>query len=452
MLSTAALICFGGSIARANEEETVATVPPETLVASTAPETQVATAAPSSQISTIASSQTQITSVESSDAKITSIEEVGTGNYSRFPFKVSVSVRGGYDDNVNTSKIDRQESWFTNGAVAITYDFGSPRTQLSLQTGGGVTYYWDDIRNVGINNNDNFDFNVYVSLSMVHKVNPRLTLMSTDYLTYQTEPDFTLAVGLNRRSGNFFYTQDKSTVAYLWTPRFSTATSYTGGIIWYDDDGIGFFEDRFESTFGNEFRFLVWPTTTLVAEYRFQIVTYDQDLNRDSTTHFALAGIDHNFNSRLSASVRGGAEFRDYEAGTEDRSSPYFEGTLNYAVGRNTSVSWTNRYAIEEPDVLLNPSRTTFRTGLRAKHDFTPRISANAGIYYEHDDYDSVNTLTVISPSFTEEAFDGAVSLRFAVTRYLGIEAGYNHTEVTSDIFLREYSRNRYWGGLNVIF
>ena len=390
--------------------------------------------------------------ISSSDSKTIPTEEVGTGNYSRFPFKVSVSVRGGYDDNINTAKVDKQESWFTNGSAAITYDFGSPRTQLSLQVGGGVTYYGDDIHIVGLNSNDNFDFNIYASLSMVHKINPRLTLTSTDYVTYQTEPDFTLAVGLNRRSGNFFYTQDKSTLAYLWTPRFSTATSYTGGIVWYDDSSIGFFEDRFESTFGNEFRFLVWPTTTLVAEYRFELVTYDHDINRDSTTHFALAGIDHTFNTRLSASVRGGAEFRDYEAGTSDRSSPYFESALNYAVGRNTSVSWTNRYAIEEPDVLLNPSRTTFRTGLRAKHDFTARISANVGVYYEHDDYDSVNTLTVISPSFTEEAFDAAVSLRFAVTRYLGIEAGYNHTEVTSDIFLREYSRNRYWGGLNVTF
>jgi hypothetical protein len=171
-------------------------------------------------------------------------------------------------------------------------------------------------------------------------------------------------------------------------------------------------------------------------------------------TYFALGGFDHAFSSRLSASVRGGAEFRDYDNNSEasDQSAPYFEGTLNYAVGKNTSVSWTNRYAIEEPDVRLNPSRTTFRTGVRAKHDFTARISANVGLYYEHDDYDSVNTLTVISPSFTEEAFDAAVSLRFAVTRYLGIEAGFNHTEVTSDIFLREYSRNRYWAGINLLF
>jgi hypothetical protein len=271
------------------------------------------------------------------------------------------------------------------------------------------------------------------------------------YATYQTEPDFTLALGLNRRSGNFFYTQDKFTVAYLWTPRFSTATSYTFGALNYDDSSIGFFEDRIENTVGNEFRFLIWPTTTLVAEYRFQIVTYDNDIMRDSTTHFLLGGFDHSFSPRFSASFRGGAEFRDYEDGP-NRSSPYFEGTLNYALGKNTSIAWTNRYGIEEPDVQLNPSRKTFRTGLRVKHDFTPRITGNLALYYENDDYDSVNTPTVFSAGFNEEAFDAAVSFRYAITRFLGLEAGYNHTEVSSDIFLREYSRNRYWGGVNLAF
>ena len=469
ILISAALICLAPEIGSAYEEGTAALEAP---IASTASKGQVATEAPESQISTIAASEAQVTSVTSSEAQITSVEEVSTGNYSRFPFRVSVSVRGGYDDNVNTSKINKQDSTFTNGSAAITYDFGSPRTQLSLQTGGGVTYYWDHLRNIGINNND-YDFNVYLGLQVVHKLSPRLTWTSNDYLTYQTEPDFTLAVGLNRRSGNFFYTQDKSTIAYLWTPRFSTATSSTFVAVRYDDSGVGFFEDRIESTVGNEFRFLLWPTTTLVAEGRVQFVSYSHDgdqtgppillangstfvprFRRDSMTYFALGGFDHAFSSRLSASVRGGAEFREYDNSLEasDQSAPYFEGTLNYAVGKNTSVSWTNRYAIEEPDVQLNPSRTTFRTGLRAKHDFTARISGNVGAYYEHDDYDSVNSFTVISPAFTEEAFDAAVSLRFAVTRYLGIEAGFNHTEVWSDIFLREYSRNRYWGGVNFLF
>ncbi|MEP6602340.1 MAG: outer membrane beta-barrel protein [Spartobacteria bacterium] len=387
-----------------------------------------------------------------SDSKVVPTEDLGTGNYSRFPFHVSASVRGGYDDNITTSQFNRQESWFTNAGVALTYDFGSPRTQLSLQVGGGATYYWDNPSRDDSFNNQDYDVNAYVSLTLTHKASPRLSFAASVYATYQTEPDFTLALGLNRRSGNFFFTQDKFTATYLWSPRFATATSYTFGALRYDDNNIGFFEDRIENTFGNEFKFLLWPTTSLVAEYRFQIVNYDENIDRDSTTHFVLGGFDHSFSPRFSASFRGGAEFRDYEGETRDQSSPYFEGTLNYALGKDTSISWTNRYAIEESDVLINPSRTTFRTGLRLKHNFTQRISMNAAAYYENDEYDGVDTSTAFSPSFSEEAFDAAVSLRYAITRHFAVEAGYNHTEIWSDITLREYSRNRYWGGLNVVF
>lgn len=389
--------------------------------------------------------ETSVTS--SSESQVVTNEDVGTGIFSRLPFHVSVSVRGGYDDNIFTSSSDRHESWFTNAGVAVTYDFGSPRTQLSLGTGAGVTYYFDRP------GDDEVDPNVYLSLSATHKATPRLTLSTVAYATYQAEPDFSLGMGLNRRSGNFFYTQDKFTVTYLWAPRFATATSYTFGAIRYDEMSVGFFEDRIENTVGNEFRFLLWPTTTVVAEYRFGMVAYE-DINRDSGTHFALAGLDHSFNPRLNASFRGGVEFRDYCDNTNgnDRTSPYFEGTVNYALGKNTSVSWTNRYAIEEPDVLLNPSRNTFRTGLRAKHNFTPRISGMVGAYYQYDDYHDLTMPVFIATGFQEESFDVAVTVRYSLNRLFAIEAGYNHTEIISDIFSREYSRNRFFGGLNLAF
>jgi Putative beta-barrel porin 2 len=359
--------------------------------------------------------------------------ENGTGIFSGPPFLVSVSVRGGYDDNISTSNFNRQASWFTNTGISASYTFGSPRTRFDLTAGAGVTYYLQ-----------------HVNFSLTHKATPRLTLSAVVYATYQQEPDFSLVLGLNRRSGNFFYTNDKFTVSYLWTPRFSTATSYTLGAIHYDNSGVGVFEDRFENTLGNEFRFLLWPTTTAVAEYRFEIVSYD-DISRDSTTNFFLAGFDHSFSPRFNISFRGGAEFRNYDAGG-DSGSPYFEGTLNYALGKDTSVAWTNRYAIEEPDVLLNPSRTTFRTGLRLKHNFTARISGTLAAYYEHDAYDAINSFPTISPGFNEDSFDLALSVRYAITRYLAIEAGYNHTEVVSDDFFREYSRNRIFAGLDLTF
>src|SRR5205807_10191249 len=109
----------------------------------------------------------------------------------------------------------------------------------------------------------------------------------------------------------------------------------------YDNNTIGLFSDRVSHTFGNEFRLQVVPTTALVAEYRYGIVSYEHEgdlvqpavpahfvcnvvtgacvfvpampagvLNLDSTTHYVLGGIDHTFNPRLSGSIRGGAEFR----------------------------------------------------------------------------------------------------------------------------------------------
>jgi len=385
--------------------------------------------------------------------------DLGVGTYSRFPVHFSVSLRQGYDDNVFTSGFDKQASWFTNGGIAMNYDFGSPRTQISLGAGAGITYYWDTNNGdgfKGINDNtDDYDVNAYISLSLVHKASPRLTFSLTTYLTYQSQPDFTLAVGLNRRSGNFFYTQDKGTVTYLWTPRFSTATSYTFVALNYDDASLGSFEDRIENIFGNEFRFLLWPTTTLVGEYRFQLVSYDS-IDRDSTTHFVLGGFDHSFTPRFSMSLRAGAEFRSYDSSDPSNngseSSPYAEATLNYALGKNTTVTWTNRYGIEEPDVVTNPSRRTFRTGLQVKHNFSQRISGQLGAFYQHDEYQGVDSPVFFSPGFNEDVLDIALSLRYAINHWFALEAGYNHTEVSSDVDLRDYSRNRGWAGVNLTF
>jgi hypothetical protein len=403
---------------------------------------QAVSATPSLTFAALAATETKVS---------VPAEDLGTGVFSHLPFKVSATVGSGYDDNVATSNAFKQGSAFTNGNIDISYDFGDPRVQLSLDIGVGGTYYWDSVAVPGVSVN-NYDINTFGKFSLTYKASPRLTLSMADYLAYQTEPDFTISQGQNRRGENYFFTQDKFTANYLWSPRFATATSYTLGALHYDDSNVGFFSDRWENTFGNEFRFLLAPSTTLVAEYRFQIITYEH-VSRDSNTHFVLGGFDHSFDPRLNVSFRGGAEFRDYQGqGGGSRTSPYFEGTLNYMAGKQTTVTWTSRYAIEEPDVLLSQSRETFRTGLSVKHDLTARISGTLGVYYTHDDYQSVNQPGVFSPAFTEQSVDLAVTLRYAITRYLGVQVGYNFTDVSSDISIREYTRNRVWGAINATF
>ena len=377
--------------------------------------------------------------------------DLGLGIFSRFPLRVSASVQGGYDDNINTAHDFKQNSWFTTANIGLSYDVGTPRTQINLATSQGITYYFDAA-------NNKWEPNLNLTLTVNHKASERLALTLTVYASYQTEPDFQYGLGTNRRAGNYVATQDKMSVSYMWTPRFSTNTSYTFSAVHYDSSGIGFFEDRYENTIGNEFRFLVMPTTNLVGEYRFEVTSYD-GVQRDSKTQFALAGFDHAFTSRLVSSFRGGAEFRDYDQfGT--KTSPYFEATLRYALGQDTAVAWTNRYGIEEGDVALNPTRTTFRTGLQGTHKFTARIEGAAELYYTHDNYDSAtippgpggNPPGSFNPAFTEDTFNASLSLRYAVTRYLNVQTAFDHAEVSSGIDLRSYSRNRIWGGLNVTF
>jgi hypothetical protein len=393
--------------------------------------------------------------------------DLGLGRFASSPFHVSVSVRGGYDDNVNLSTFDEVESFFTNAAVELRYNFGGPRTQMTLTAGAGVTYYFDrdaddEFVDLGDEDFEDYDLNFYLGFSITHKATPRLTLAATLHASYLSQPDFTsfnntfLTVG--RQSQDFFFTSNRFAVGYAWTPRFSTVTSYTLNYLNYDDELISFFEDRFEHTIGNEFRFLVLPTTTVVAEHRFGIVEYVDADNRDSTSHFLLAGVDHSFSPRFNASVRGGVEFRDYDFDNNDpffgnsdsdRTAPYFEGTLNYALAQGTALSWTSRYSLEQPDVPEAFSRQTFRTALSVRHNFTSRIVGGLNVAYQHDDNDG----TVFVSGFDEDAFDLSLSLRYAINRNWAIDAGYHHTEVISDEALfREFTRNRYYVGATFTF
>jgi hypothetical protein len=376
-----------------------------------------------------------------------STQSVGLGKFAALPFHVSVSVRGGYDDNVNTSEFDRRGSPFVTVNLALTYHFGSPRTTISLQTNGGITDYFDSSAGV------NYDFNPNLSFSLIHKATPRLTLSMVTYMTYQSQPDFTFNAGLNRRSGSFFYGTNKFSAEFRWKPRFSTVTSYTLGLLWYPDAATGDFENRFEHTFGNEFRFLLWPTTTLVAEYRLAILAYQNNPPRDSITHFFLGGLDHSFSPRINISARAGGELRSYTNLGNTRFDPYFEGTLGYALGPHLSLSWVNRYSIEEPDIVGSQARTTFRSGLSGTYKLTPRITASLSATYEHDENDGTTFgFFIISPPFTEDSFSLSLGLRYAINRTWGAELGYDFADVESGLPGLGYYRNRFYGGVNFTF
>src|SRR6266478_953761 len=315
---------------------------------------------------------------------------------------LSTSVVGGYNDNVNastgtsTSSTGGSGSLYTSDNALLSYTFGTPRTKVSLTTGGGVTYYFDRPA-AGYNPTG------YLGLSLMHKPSRRMTLSLSVFASYQTQPDLSTNLGSNQQLGAYVHSTDTISLDYSWMPRFSTVTSYTFGLLKYDSSA-GSLLNRMEHTFSEQFRYLLWPATSGVAEYRYGIIDYESaPLN--STTHFLLAGLEHSFTPRLNGSFRGGVELRSSES-NGFQPGPYFESTLSYILRRNGSVIWTNQYSIEEADVPGASARPSFRTGLTLNYGFTRRLSGSLALFYVHGGNQSGGGLSSSGSSSTEDTID----------------------------------------------
>jgi hypothetical protein len=358
---------------------------------------------------------------------------------------LSISAVGGYDDNVNaatggstsgsTSSTGGSGSSYTSGNAALSYTPAiSPRTQVSLTTGGGFTYYF---------NRTGYNPSAYLGLSLTHKPSRRMTLSLSVFASYQSQPDLSTNLGSNQQLGAFIHSTDLISLSYSWTPRFSTVSSYTFGLLKYDGSA-GALENRLEHTFAEQFQYLLWPTTTGVAEYRFGIIDYES-APLDSTTNFLLAGLNHTFTPRLNANFRGGVELRSSE-GNGFQPGPYFESSLTYVLRHNGSLIWTNSYSIEESNIPGTSGAPAFRTGLTLNYGFTGRLSASLPLFYVHSGNQSGG-----SSSSSEDTLDIGPSLNYSINRHFSANLGYHYTEVSGSVS-SSYSRNNYFAGLNFSF
>ena len=368
-------------------------------------------------------------------------EGVSPKGPSLLPFLITFGVHGGYDSNPRTLP-DPVGSWFTSQELTLSYERARESTKLAILARGEAIERF----------NANTDANGLLDLSLDHQVSERLTLSAEINAAYKAEPDFATDLSLTRRAGNYFSTSDLFSVAYQWTQRFSTVTSYSFQLLRYENDLVAASTDRQDYTLGEEFRFAASRHTVVVANYRFLVVDY-VTLPQDSITNFFLAGVEQTFNSRFQAQLRGGVSFRSIEGG-QDQVNPDVEGSLNYALGAQSSIAWTGRYGVEAQSTggSQNASEPTFRTGLHFHYAITPKISSTLGFNY-HENQNQPRT--IITPGATlvaANAYDVLLNFRYQINRHLDCDVGYQRSGASSSNPLQEYSRNRYSIGVNFTF
>src|SRR5438105_6128281 len=300
-------------------------------------------------------------------------EAAGIGWLPTIPIQITAGMDMGYDDNATLTP-SGEGSLFVGENVTLSYNRSTEPTQFYLLGIGRFDQYFNASRN---------DVDGNVTMSLTHNFSTRLSFYASIFAAYQTAPNFRSNVGPENVVSDHFYTTDIFSLTYHWFPRFSMITSYTFNRVQYAQASLGNSQDRVDNTLGEQFQFSLTRRTNLIGEYRFETINYDT-APIDSTTHFILAGVNHNLTEHLIVHMRAGESFRSLE-NDGSMASPYLESVVDY-VSSNHSLRWTTSYGFESPTAggVTNPK--TLRTGLTLTYDLTSRLSSNTGVYYHHDE------------------------------------------------------------------
>jgi len=363
----------------------------------------------------------------------------------RKPFQITVSIREGFDDNVNTTKTNRQQSFYTNLSAGVNYSFGSPRLKVATNLSGGYTLY----NNSAVQNRNRLSG--LWDLSALYTASPRLTLSAITNTGYYSQPNVGVPGTNVARQGDYFASSSTLSALYQWLPRFSTTTAYTFNAIVYVDNELNDNQGRIQQTLAQAFNFMLWPTTTLVAEYRVSPTTYfSADLN--TLDQYFLGGFDHVFSPRASWNLRAGVQYNILDNPVDGRSDyfgPYGETGFTYRYGDVSQMSFTARYGTEASGLNNVTQRQSFRSGIGIVHGLTPRLQASGGLFYGVNYYDQANVIQ----SYTENILEGTLGLTYEFNRFLSVSSGYRFTGVLAPTNTdQEYSRNVIFLGLNTTF
>ncbi len=361
---------------------------------------------------------------------------------SRLPFTTTIASSVGWDSNTNSSSGSSNESAYWQNGISVAYSGGTSRTHLGVSAGWSNIWYFDPAPGQDSANN-----NARISIDLVHRVNPRLTISDSLYFAYEVEPDYAIGASTTRRTDQYYYGHNNLSVSYAWSPRFSTVTSYTITGVEYEDD-FSSANNRIEHIFGQQFRYSLSRLTALTFDYRFALTQYDGDGARgDYQSHFILAGLEHTFSPDLKASFRAGAELREYDSGGST-SNPYAEGALEYRVGKRTSLRWYHFLGMDDSDRAGYAKGYSYRTGLSANHQLTDRLSISGGAHYVHYDLSGSDLLT----DNTEDTISLGLNLDYRLWRNVSVNTGYWFTSTASDTTFRDYDRHSISLGLKATF
>jgi hypothetical protein len=423
------------------------------------------------------------------------------------PWSISGSLRGFYDDNINTQPagVGKVSSFGFEIIPAASINLGSGATTFN----GSILYdnrYYFERRNT--------DQTVDLELGLDHNFSARYSTGFTESFVVGQEPQVLSGTGPVstplRSNGNNIHNAMALNFQAQLTRLFGLVLGYNNSIYSYEENAGNTVTtglpsrsallDTVEHTFQIDSTWALTEKTRGIFGYKFQALynTSDESVlndpngppfidgypfggpfyipadSRNSYSHYVYLGADEGFSSRLSGSIRLGLQYIDfYNNGTlqqvgpnvefvrasTDDISPYVELSLNYAYSDDGSLAFGFNQGHNQTDVAAsagNPnagvttdqeSSTAFLTVTQKLTPITPRLTASGSMQYQYSIFNG-------GPSNGEvdNFYMLALSLAYQFNPHLSAETGYNFDLLDSDLSFRGYSRNQVFLGVKAIY
>jgi hypothetical protein len=406
------------------------------------------------------------------------------------PFSVAATVRGFYDDNINTSpdKIvttadgvtttihPREESIGFQVIPSVHLNLPFEQTYVSLGYVYTLTWYEDREPN---EIDQAHEFNA----KLRHQFNPRLGVAVDDTFVVTSEPTVVDRFGIITSPVR---TRTRSSVLHNYgaiegniglTRLLALSLGYANHWYDYEAEGIGSRSallDRLEHLIRADARFQFSPKLVGVVGYSFGFTTYNGDEFlvdpettfddagnpvrikgdvRDSIAHYIYVGAEYDITAKLRASVRVGAQFSSYDDLDQSSANPYADASVNYTIISGTTVEVGVRHARNATDVSAVDTRTgrptldaeTTAVYGQFQHRITRKLTGSVIGQFQHSVYNDGE-----NDGETEDLFLVGVNLGYSFNRHWSAEVGYNYDQLFSHLngFDRSYDRNRVYVGV----
>jgi hypothetical protein len=399
------------------------------------------------------------------------------------PWNVSATLRGFYDDNVNTFPnhqplpVGAYRS-STGFEVSPALQFSFPMEQTTLSFGYVYSFkYYDHRPYLDAENYDQtHDFNA----ALTHAFSERYQISVRDSFVIGQEPELLRAgntyTTFQRISGDNERNYGTIDFSAQLTPKLGLAVGYANTYYSYADNeplSPGSYSyagllDSLDQMVHLDLRYPLQPETIGVFGYQFRETEFigDQPIggdlpngqpvmsdNRDARMHYLYVGLDHNFRPDLTGSLRVGGYYTDYyndPSTSENGFSPYAMLNLQYnylpecsfQFGFSYDYSITSDYTFNNSGsyTVSAQSATVFAS---LKHRITPKLYGSIIAQYQNS---SLN-----GGGYNNQAdnyYLVGLNLQYRFTPNVSAEVGYNYDDFNSPVPGWGYDRNRVYIGV----